>query len=293
MLKKSKKVKEDSRILNVNKPFLIAVCAVFAIYSLTLVFPFLWLIVNSLKDKYAFLDAPMSMPIVSDLRFDNYLTMFTAFDLPKMFLNTLLMCLLIPTVGILFTNMAAYAVSKYNFFLRGVCYTLAMVNVYVTISGTLPVTYKLMADTGLLDSLLGLVIMGSGGLNFNFLIMTGVYSNVSNEYKEAAEMDGAGRFRIYMQIYFPQVFPTALSFWILSFIGQWNNYTAPYLFWPSEQTISTGLKYISDNISSGPYALEYPKLFAAMIITIIPVVILFVALQKPINNRDLGGGLKG
>lgn len=288
-----KKVKDDSRILNANKPFLIIICVLFFLYSFTLIFPFLWLINNSVKAKMDFLNNPMSLMSFGKLHFENYLVMFTTFNLPKMFFNTLAMCLILPTVSIFMSNMAAYAVAKCRFIGKKTCYFLAMVNIFVHISGTLPVLYKLMTDLGLIDSLFGIVIMGAGGLNFQFLIFHGIYSNISREYKEAAEIDGAGRFRIFLQIYFPQVIPTSLSFWLLGFIGQWNNYATPYLFWPSQQTISTGIKYISDNITAGPFAMEYPKLFAAMIITIIPVILLFIVFQKPINNRDLGGGIKG
>lgn len=289
-----KNIKEKERVLNANKPFLIVVCVIFFIYSLTLLFPFIWLFVNSLKDYRSFLNAPMALPSMNDLHFDNYVVMFTQFNLPRMFFNTLCMCLILPTVNILMTNMVAYACAKYKFVLNKLCYFLAMVQVFVSISGTLPVTYKLMTDLGLIDTLFGIVVMGSGGLNFQFLIMFGIYSNISNDYKEAAEIDGAGRGRIFVQVYFPQVLSTSLAFWLLGFIGQWNNYSTPYIFWPSEQTISTGIKYISDNIATNrDYMFEYPKLFAAMLITILPVIVLYVIFQKPINNRDMGGGLKG
>lgn len=294
-MKNTKRIHNNDRILNANKPFLITVSIIFALYSITFIFPFIWLIINSVKDRIDFIESPMGLP--QTFHFDNYLTMFVDFNLPEMFGNTLLMCTVIPTVGLLITNGVAYAVAKYNFKLKGVCYAIAMVNVYVSIAGTLPTTFRMMGDLQLLDTFWGLLFMGSSGLNFQFLLLHGIYLNIPRDYKEAAQIDGAGHWRIYMQVYFPQVLPTTISLWILAFIGQWNNFTSPYLFWQSHKTLATGLNEISANIAAGSsaYAMQYPKLFAAMLITIIPVVLIFIFLQRPINKMSMssGGGVKG
>lgn len=292
MLKLKKKEREEKvKILNANKPFLIGISVIFAIYSLTLIFPFIWLFVNSLKTKFEFIDNPMAFP--KTLEWKNYVTMFSEFNLATMFLNTILMATIIPTVQLFITAGVAYVCAKFKSVTGKICYLCAMVQIYVVISGTLPTTYKMMADLGLLDSLLGLVFMGSGGLNFSFLLLFAIFQNISTEYKEAAEIDGAGNWRIFLQIYFPQVFTVILAHWLLAFIGQWNNYVAPKLFWPSAFTLATGIQNISNRIGSGVFAMEYPKLFAAMIITIIPVLLIFICFQGPINKMNAGGGIKG
>ena len=210
-----------------------------------------------------------------------------------MFLNTILMATIIPTVQLFITAGVAYVCARFKSVTGKICYLCAMVQIYVVISGTLPTTYKMMADLGLLDSLFGLVFMGSGGLNFSFLLLFAIFQNISGEYKEAAEIDGAGNWRIFLQIYFPQIFTVILAHWLLAFIGQWNNYVAPKLFWPSAFTLATGIQDISNRIGSGVFAMEYPKLFAAMIISIIPVLLIFVCFQRPINKMNMGGGIKG
>ena len=239
-----KKVKDDSRILNANKPFLITICVIFFLYSFTLIFPFLWLINNSVKAKMGFLNNPMSLASLSDLHFDNYLVMFTTFNLPKMFLNTLAMCLILPTVSIFMSNMAAYAVAKCKFIGKRLCYFLAMVNIFVHISGTLPVLYKLMTDLGLIDSLFGIVIMGAGGLNFQFLIFHGIYSNISKEYKEAAEIDGAGRLQKIIYINLPVLVPTMLTLFILQ-CGQVLSVGYEKVYALQNATNTTGSEVIS------------------------------------------------
>lgn len=289
--KKAKK----KRILNANKPFLSSMTAIYILYSLTFILPLIWLVINSLKGSVEFIDNPIGLS--SDPQWSNYSTMFTDFNLPVMFKNTLLMCFIIPTVGLFFTNGVAYVCAVYDFPLKKFCYFFSILSIYISVAGSLPVTYKLMANLGLLDSLFGLIVMGSGGLNFQFLLLLGIYSKIPRDYKEAASIDGAGPWRTYFKIYLPQSLSTNGSLWVLAFIGQWNNFTSPYLFWNSGKTLATGIKEISDNIESGSstYAMQYPKLFAAMLLTIVPVLLIFIGFQvfKGRKKQTESGGVKG
>ena len=83
--------------------------------------------------------------------------------------------------------------------------------------------------------------------------------------------------------------------WLLGFIGIWNDYMTPYLYLPSHQTLSVGIYYISSQVTNGfsQFSGDYPKLFAAMLISIVPVVALFAAFQKKIMSVSMGGGIKG
>ena len=288
-----KKVKDDSRILNANKPFLITICVIFFLYSFTLIFPFLWLINNSVKAKMGFLNNPMSLASLSDLHFDNYLVMFTTFNLPKMFLNTLAMCLILPTVSIFMSNMAAYAVAKCKFIGKRLCYFLAMVNIFVHISGTLPVLYKLMTDLGLIDSLFGIVIMGAGGLNFQFLIFHGIYSNISKEYKEAAEIDGCTFFQTYYRIIVPLLKPVLATLCVLSFNGTWNDYLMPSIFTmsrPDQRPLIAGIVALK-NTDQG--AASWNLMLAGSTVSIIPVLIVYIFANKYIIGGLATGAVKG
>ncbi len=286
------KVKSSKILTNASKPFLYTVCVIFSIYCVSLVFPFLWVLFNSFKEKNDFLLNPTSLHI-SLKNITNYATIMEDFDLVGMFVNTILMSVVIPTVSIIVTVCTAYAVAKYPYKIGGIIFMLAMLDVYVTVTGTLPTTYKLMYNLNLMDRFIGIVIMGSGGLNFNFLILYGILKSLSQSYKEAAEIDGANPWTICFVIYLPQVMGTLLAMWVLAFIAQWNNYQTPYLFWPSHQTLATGLKNLSDNISKGEYALDYPRLFAAMVITIIPVFVVYAISQSLIAKINISGGIKG
>lgn len=287
---------EDSVKMNpMHKKILIAMCVIFCIYSLSLIYPFIWLIINSLKVREVFLNGnPFSLPALKKLAVGNYVEMFTVFPLVEMFINSLILSLVCPTVSVFVTVCAGYVVAKFVFPGKKIVYFIGLLVMFVSVSGSLVARVKIINQFQLMDSLLAMILLTSSAFGFNFLLISGTFQGVSNTYREAAMLDGAGEWRIFIQIYFPQIMPTLTAVWILQFIGQWNDYAGAYIFYNSHPTLATGLKEISDNIeSAGEYQLDYPKLFACMVITVLPIIVMFACFQKQIMKLNMGGGIKG
>lgn len=275
-----------------HKPILIVVCVLFSIYSITLFFPLVWLFVNSLKDKIIFLNNPWEMG--GKVLWSNYSAVFEAFDFGTMFLNSISLVLTQPIVGVFSTTCAAYAVSKFRFKLRRFIYVIAISVMFIPTTGSVAVTYKLMFDLGLIDTLPGMIIMATGGFGFNFLLLYGMFKGISWSYAEAAYVDGASNWRVFLQIMVPHAMPILTAIWVLGMIGTWNDYTGPLMFYSSHDTVAVGIQRLSESLTNpGPYSNDYPKLFAAMIIATVPVIVLFIACQKYIIRLNMGGGLKG
>lgn len=285
----SENVKE--KMQNEHKPVLIVLCVLFSLYAVTLLYPIGWMLYNSLKTKQEFIAnpwPPAQMPM-----FGNYVEIFELFNLGEMIFNSLTLSLGIPTAAVFVTSCVAYAVAKYDFPGKRVLYFVAVAVMFIPTTGSLPVTFKLVNDLGLYDNWFGMVIRGAGGFGFNFLIMHGIFSGISRTYAEAAKIDGAGNWRIFLQIMLPQAKSTLFAIWILGFIGQWNDYASAQLFYPNHETLAVGLKNVSDMIAtSKDYMQDYPKLFAAVVIAITPIVIIFIACQKYIIRLNMGGGIK-
>ncbi len=274
-----------------HKAVLIVLCVLFSLYALTLIYPIGWMLYNSLKTKQEFMANPW--PPAKDIMFVNYVEIFKLFNLGEMIFNSLTLSLGIPTVAVFVTSCVAYAVAKYRFPGKRVLYFVAVAVMFIPTTGSLPVTFKLVNDLGLYDNWLGMVIRGAGGFGFNFLIMHGIFSGISRTYAEAAKIDGAGNWRIFLQIMLPQAKSTLFAIWILGFIGQWNDYASAKLFYPTHETLAVGLKRVSDMIAtSKDYMQDYPKLFAAVVIAITPIIIIFIACQKYIIRLNMGGGIK-
>ena len=268
--------------------------AIFFLYSLTLIFPVLWLVYNSIKSKTEFFLQPWAVPKSPVKYFSNYLTVFQDFNVGAMFANSVFLALLSPLVSVFFHCCTAYAYARHNFKLKPLVYVLAITPMVVSIAGTLPTQYKLINRLGIYDNMFLYLILSAAGTGYNFMLLASVFGNISNTYKEAAQIDGAGNWRIFLTIYIPQAFNMIISLYILGVISTWNDFSSPFLFLPSHPTLAVGIKRIGDLIASGSvqYGGDWPKLFATMVLSILPILLLFIVFQKRIMRMTAGGGIK-
>lgn len=274
-----------------HKVALIICCVFFTLYALSLVYPILWVFVKSFSDPIEFkFDPERFFP--SKIYFGNYQRMVKEFNFPPMIFNTIILSLITPTVQIAACCCISYAYARFNFRGKGIVFFIAISSMFIPSVGTLAATYELMNKLKLMDRLYGYVILCGNGMGFSFLLMSSQYQNVSKEYAEAAEIDGASKFRTFAQIITPQVLPTVICFWILSFIGCWNDYMMPYLFLPSHTTLSVGIRNLNITAQQSG-GTDYPILFAGIVMVEIPVLIIFFIFQEKIMNFSLGGGIKG
>lgn len=288
---RKKKVAEEQEVRKMEKghrAILIVLCVILAIWSLSLIFPFVWMFFNSVKDKVDFRFRQWDFP--TEWLFSNYLVIFDEFEISEMLTNSLILCFAIPTVSAFSTSCMGYAISRFNFKGREFFFYLAISTMFICIEGSLASQYKLMYDLHLIDTHFGVIIKAAGGFGFNFLLMHAIFSSIPATYSEAAQIDGAGNWRIFLTIIAPQALPTIFAVWILTFIGVWNDFSTPYLYLQSYPTISLGLKNISDMVQLTG---DYPKMFATILVTSAPIVILFILFQKKIMTLSLGGGIKG
>lgn len=215
--------------------------------------------------------------------------------LPMMFLNTLYLSLVPPLFSLFFTCCTAYAYARHQFKLKGVFYVIMIIPMLVNIAGTLPTMYKLIRDLGIYNNIFLIMVTGWSGAGFNFLLISSVFSNISGTYKEAAQIDGAGQWRIFLTIYLPQASNLLISMYVLAVIGAWNDYMTPYLYLPEFPTLATGIYQLRSKVEKSRDPLYYdqwPRMFAVMILSILPVLLLFIAFQDRIMTMTSGGGIK-
>ena len=271
------------------------VFVLFALYALSLILPFAWMLVNSFsKDTTYWND---SWAFTFDAGFDNYIAVFTRLGVRRGIRNVLvgemfLYSILAVGGGVVCTliscSVGSYVVAKYKFPGRGFIYNIVIVAMMVPIVGTLPAQVRLMQNIGLNDSFIGVWFLYSGGFGFNFLFMYAFFKGISWGYAEAAQMDGASHLRIFVQIMIPMAKPALTAIGVLTFMGLWGDYQTPYYFLNSYPTLAVGLKELID-----PNNLNHPQLFAMSIIVSIPVIAVFCIFQKTIMNNLTMGGLKG
>lgn len=283
-----KRQKEKVLIYKKEKIVFSFVSVVFMLYALTLILPFVYILINSFKNNGEFINDIWALP--SKLNFDNYAYVFREYNIGEMFVNNIVFTFLGTVVAVLSGTVVAYVLAKYKFTGSSAIYTTFIVLMLIPGIGTMAASYRLMLDLHFYDSWVGVTIMQASPVGMTFLLMYGFFKNISWNYAEAAQIDGAGHFTIFFRIMLPQGLAGILAVTYMTALGKWNDYTTPYLYLPHYKTLATGLQSLSVNASSSG---AYVQMYAAMIISILPVLLMFIILKDFIMNNTVAGGLKG
>lgn len=266
--------------------------ALLSIHSLTLLYPFLWMLMNSFKTANGFVKDIWGLPV--SWQFQNWIDAFEL-TIPNvnvtfagMYLNTLFFVVVNVSLNMFFNAISAYVVAKYEFKAMKVIYSIALIFFVVPMFGSIATLYKFLVDVKLYDTYAGIVLISLQFFNAIFLFLYAFFKNLSWTYAEAAFIDGAGHFKVFMSIMMPMSIPALGALGIMGVIGTWNEFFNVYMYAPSKATIGVGLHILSLNIRG-----EYPKLFAAMFISLLPIVVVFCCFQKTIMENVSFGGIKG
>lgn len=282
---KKNKSKDSYRVVAV------VATVVFSIYAFTLLLPFAWGILASLKTGGEYL---MGAFFPKSPQFSNYAKAFTQLtagdnNLFYMIFNSLWYATGHSICAIAVCSITAYACAKYDFFLGKLVYVLSLAVMIIPFTGNLAAQVRLARILHTYDTPLTL-FTSLGGIGFNTLLMYSFYRNIDKEYAEAAFIDGAGHMTVFLRIMFPLAISPMIALFMQNFIGLWNDAEGPLVFLPSYPTLSTGL-YIYQTEASR--TLNMPVLFAGLIISAVPCMILYLFCHKNIASLQFGGGIKG
>ena len=286
---------EQKQQSNSERCFLITkiiVFVFFAIYAFTLFYAILWAFNASLKTPTEY-DDNMNA-ITKSWAFSNYAEAFKAVQVDGknmivMFINSLWYACGGAALQVIASAIVAYVVAKYKFPGRGFLYGMALVTMMIPIVGSFPSQYRVYKLLGILDTPMLLVIKFAG-FGFNFIVLYSFFKTLSWTYAEAAFIDGASHLRVFFNIMLPMSLPVMGSLFLVATMQLWNNYMEPILFLQSYPTLMSGL-YIFQLQSTRH--MNYPVLFAGLLLSVIPPIILFVSFQNTIMNSMNVGGIKG
>lgn len=257
-----------------------------ALYAASLLYPFIYLFFGSFKGALEFRKNPLGMP--ENWNTKNYKLIFDNYNMGEMFFNSITLTFGNTIVSMLLSCMAAYVLSKYRFKGNEFVYTAVIVASMIPTVAALPATYKLMSDTGLMDSYVGMILLECGAFGGSFMYLHAYFKGIPWSYAESAMLDGASELRVFFTIMIPLARKSILTFSIIRFLGFWNDYWLPSLFYSEHPTVAVGLSQISAKVANR----NDPVLFAAMIISVVPVLIFYTAFQKQLMGNTIGGGLK-
>ncbi len=285
--------KSEKRMRSRSEKIVLAVVfVVFMIYAVSLFVPFLWAFISSLKTDDEYFEKVFAWP--KQWLFGNYIKAFREFEVNGttflgMFGNSLWLTVAGTFISIMVTSMTAYTIAKYDFKGNKFIYRLAIFIMVIPIVGNLPAQYKLITTLNI-NNPIGILLLYTGGFGMNFIILHGTYRSISWNYAEAAFIDGASDWTVYWRIMLPQAMPSLIALSILSCIGIWNDYMTPFLYLKKTPTLALGI-YQFDVMQQ--YRSNVPIYYCGVLMSMLPILILFCCMQKTIMTNTVAGALKG
>lgn len=271
-------------------------CIVLAIFF---IFPLLWMIVTSTKTEMQYANDLGSfvtfLPNVSDLStfFDNYLSVLTEYDIWKYALNSLGYAAAVVVCNIIVNALAGYVMAKFTFPGKGFISFLIMFLLIVPVETTIIPLYSIVHNLGISGTVLAVILPAIVSV-FNIFLFQQFFTNIPIEYIEAAQLDGANQMKIFFIIMMPLSAPIVATVATFAFIGVWNDYIWPTMVLPSPQgdewplyPIQAALTTIQsiEGVTTG-------EVMASLVVTSIPIFLVYVFAQKYIVEGISVGGLK-
>ena len=292
MENKKKKTRISFEKCSLPKLTMIIGLVIFVIYGLSLVFPLIWAGLNSFRANKDFKRYPLDWFNFRKWSLDNYNILFTKeYNIFSMIINSFLIAAAGTLITCIMCAMSAYVVSKYRFKGQNFIYSLAITVMLIPTSGSLAAQYRFMVDSQLIDTFFGVIILNTGGFGFNFFLLYGTFKSVSWAYAEAGKMDGASNLVIFWRIMLPQVVPALFAVGIITFINLWNDYFTPFMYLKNHQTLAVGIYRLQRKFES--LGGNWPVVFSAMVLSSVPIIVVFSIFQKTIIANTVAGGLKG
>jgi multiple sugar transport system permease protein len=257
--------------------------------SFMMAFPFVWMILTSLKNlDQAFLVPPKIIP--DPWVFENYPNSLRALPFGRAYFNSFYITAIVVGMTLLTGSMAAYAFAKIKFPGREVLFMLFLATLMVPYQVTIIPQYLIMSNLGWVDTHLALIVPGSLFNAFAVFLLRQFIRGLPKELEEAAIVDGAGRIKIYWSIVLPLLVPAMSSLAIFTFLGSWNSFFHPLIFLSTPELFTVPL--MLDQFR-GQYTVDWSLLMAGSAIAVIPVLIIYMIGQRQIIEGITMTGLTG
>lgn len=251
-------------------------------------FPVVWIVMSSFSAGDSFF---LSSLFPKKLSVEHYITLFRETDFTVWVFNSLKFCFIVAAIQLILTSLAAYAFARLRFVGRK--YGLMSLLVLQVFPNSMAVAgyYILIYEFGLVDSGIALIFVLAGGSAYNIWLLKSYIDGLPVELDEAAMVDGANQFQVFYKIVLPLAMPQLAVIFLFSFIATYSEYviTSIFLQTPGKMTLALGLQsFISDQ-----FAAHWTLFSAAAVISSLPVMIVFMCLQRFIQNGLAAGGVKG
>ncbi|MEU6786861.1 carbohydrate ABC transporter permease [Nonomuraea angiospora] len=251
--------------------------------------PFVWVISGSLRG----LDEIRSDPgawLPAHVTFGNFTRLFATEGFGGYLLNSIVVATIVVAGNIVAASAAGYALAKLDFAGKRLAFGAVMAAMMVPFTAVFVTQFVITVDLGLADTLAGIALPGVA-MPMSVFIMRQYAMSIPGELLEAARIDGAGEFRIFFRIFLPLAGPAVATITIMSFLASWNNFIWPLIVAQSmsSYTLPVGLAATSQAAS---HVTDYGLLLAGAIVVMLPVLVLFLFLQRYFVQGVAGTGMR-
>jgi N-acetylglucosamine transport system permease protein len=270
----------------------IIIRVVLLIWCAMVVLPVIWTIYSSLKTNAEFYSSPWALP--RKMAFVNYYNAWVSSHISVYFLNSIFVVTGTLILHLIFSTTTAYALAKYNFTILKYIKKIYIAAMMVPGILILVPLYFQCLKLGMLNSLSAITLLYAiGGVPFSVFLLEGFFRGVHNSFIEAAIIDGCSEFKLFFKIMIPMIKPGVFIVALLNIMGTWNEYPMAITFLTKEMklTVPVGIQFL---VGSMQYRTDFGALFAGLILSMIPIVIVYAIFQKPMQEgMAMGSGIKG
>lgn len=260
------------------------------VIALIFVGPIVYMLLTSLKTNVDAQTAPPSL-LPREWTLQAFTTLFNDPGAPVLswLLNSFLIASIFAVVSVLICAMAGYAVARMKFAGRNAIFGLIISTMFIPGFVFLMPNFELLSKLGWLDSYQALILPGAASA-FGLFFMRQFFLSLPYELEESARLDGAGAFRTFFSIMLPNARPAVVTLLVLQFLANWNDFLWPLyvLFSEDMLTLPVGLSRLQ-----GSYTIDYPVIMAGASLAAVPVLILFIFVQRYVIQGVAASGLKG
>ena len=256
--------------------------AVLIIWSLLVIVPLLWVVMSSFKTSSEIFASPFGLP--ERLRFDNYANAWTTAGIGSFFLNSVIVVFGALVVTMLFGSMSAYVLARFQFPGNRFIYYLMLAGLTFPIFLAIVPLFFVLRGVGLLNTLPGLILVYAAfAFPFTVFFLYSFFRSLSKSIAEAAALDGAGEWRTFFSVMLPMARPGLATVAILNFVGLWNQFLLPVALNTNTDNyvLTQGMAAFA---SQAGYSVDFGALFAAVVITVVPVLIVYLVFQRQLQG---------
>jgi N-acetylglucosamine transport system permease protein len=263
---------------------------VLTLWSIIVILPLVWVFLSSWKTTGEIFSSPLALP--QHWSFDNYVKAWTDSNIGRYLLNSVIVVTCSLVLVMILGAAAAYSLARYPFPGSGIVYYLILAGLTFPVFLAIVPLFFVLKNAGLLNTLPGLIATYVAfAFPFTVFFLFPFFRALPQEIAEAAELDGAGEWRTFAQVMLPMARPGIVAIAIFTFQGLWHQFLLPVALNTNESNyvLSQGMARFA---SQAGYAVDFGQLFAAVVITIVPVLVVYIFSQRQLQGSLSQGTLK-